>query len=305
MGNGLRQRPYHQLRAPWRGRHGDRDPAPCARGLRPYGDRGQLVAWGEVHHDRSWHPRQQPGRLRHGNRYANPREPDRRHRSPADGDGIVIQNFTDTVDVKITGNTFRRCRKRAIKIQCSGVIAEGNRIFNAYDATQSAQPYSGISVYAGNCRVQQNTVEGVWTVACIELGATSVPISDTSVCDNTIICDIPNRQPSGDGISFDVATPSITRCHISRNTVVGVRHGVRLQNVIDQTEAIGNHFTSLTGSAYVVDDNNGGHSGAGACWRWEHQECGELLRDDRWWGGAGCSRHRPDHRFRRFRCTHD
>lgn len=176
---------------------------------------------------------------------------------PADGDGIVIQNFTETVDVKITGNTFRRCRKRAIKIQCSGVIAEGNRIFNTYDATQSAQTYAAISVYASNCRVQNNIIEGVFVIAGIELGTAAVPVSDVDVCDNTILGDTAHRQ-GGEGISFDSTTPSITRCHISRNTIVGTRHGIRLQNVIDQSEAVGNHFTALTGSAYVVDDNNVG-----------------------------------------------
>lgn len=174
-----------------------------------------------------------------------------------DGDGIVVQNFIASVDVMIAGNTFRRCRKRAIKIQCSGVIAEGNRIFNTYDAAQTAQPYSGISVYASTCRIQGNIIEGVFFVAGIELGATSVPVSDVDVCDNVILGDVNHRQ-GGEGISFDVATPSITRCHVSRNTIVGTRHGVRFQNVIDQTEAIGNHFTDLTGSAYVVDDNNVG-----------------------------------------------
>lgn len=175
-----------------------------------------------------------------------------------DGDGIVVQNFTATVDVSITNNLFQRCRKRGVKVQCAGVLVEGNRIHTAYDAAMAQQAYSAISVYAANCRVQNNTLIGVWATAAIDLGAVSVPISDVDVCDNVILGDIPNRRPSGDGISFDSLTPSITRCHISRNTVVGVRHGVRLQNVIDQTEAIGNHFTSLTGSAYVVDDNNVG-----------------------------------------------
>lgn len=177
--------------------------------------------------------------------------------SPAtDGDGIVIQDFAGVVDVMIQGNTIRRCRKRGIKIQCPGVIVTGNRIFTDYDAGQAQQAYSGVSVYAPLTHINNNIITGVFGTAAIEIGSSFSAISDVDVCDNTLLGDIPNRQGSGDGISVDSSTPSITRVHFSRNSIVGVRHGIRFQNIIDQSEAVDNHFTSLSGSAYVVDDNN-------------------------------------------------
>lgn len=186
-----------------------------------------------------------------------------------DGDGIVVQDFSGVVDVMIRGNTIRRCLKRGIKVQNSGVIVDGNRIFTDYDSGQTQQCYSGISVYASIVKVTNNIITGVFVTAGIDVGSSVAAISDAYVCDNTILGDIPNRQPSGEGISVDASTPSITRCHFSRNTIVGTRYGVRMQNIIDQTEAIGNHFTSLSGSAYVVDDNNIGtpaqvHIGGGS-----------------------------------------
>lgn len=173
-----------------------------------------------------------------------------------DGDGIVIQDFAGVVDVMVRGNTLRRCRKRGIKVQNSGVIVDGNRIFTDYDSGRAQQCYSGVSVYASLTKVTNNMITGVFVTAGVEVGSSVAAISDVDVCDNTILGDIANRQPSGEGISVDASTPSITRCHFSRNTIVGTRHGIRMQNIIDQTEAVGNHFTSLSGSAYVVDDNN-------------------------------------------------
>lgn len=175
-----------------------------------------------------------------------------------DADGICVQNFTSEVDVLISGNTFIRCRKRAIKIQCNGVIMDNNRIFTTYDAGQTAQCYSAISVYASNCSVTNNRISGVFATGAIDLGANLVPISDVYVVGNSILGDVANRQSSGDGVTVDATTPFVTRTHISQNVITGVRIGIRLQGTIDQTECVGNHFTSLSASAYIIDDNNSG-----------------------------------------------
>ncbi|WP_066307628.1 glycosyl hydrolase family 28-related protein [Bacillus sp. FJAT-29814] len=93
-----------------------------------------------------------------------------------DGDGIVIQGFTEAVNLQILNNTFSYNHKRAIKIQSPGALIKGNKIYNnfyknnfyhTYPEKEAYDMWAAISVYANHTTIEQNTITGVGNFARI------------------------------------------------------------------------------------------------------------------------------------------
>lgn len=86
------------------------------------------------------------------------------------GDCLVIQGAVEPANLLLRENTFDRCHKRAIVIQVPRATITGNYIKNPFlgDNPYIASPdantfdmHAGISVYASDVTITENTIEGV------------------------------------------------------------------------------------------------------------------------------------------------
>ncbi len=117
--------------------------------------------------------------------------------SPDNADGIVTQGFSSGINqnLQIVDNHFTDCAKRAIKIQTDGVDVLGNVIENS--SSSSSNMYAGISAYASNAVIKDNSIQGSGGYYCgVEVGSGN-SISGISVEDNQI----------SNGNSVDVSVP--------------------------------------------------------------------------------------------------
>ncbi len=172
--------------------------------------------------------------------------------SPSDGDGIVVQDFPGRVDVMLDNITTRRCRKRGFKVQAGGVQITSPHVDMTYDSGV-AHPYAGISIYADDVSILGGEVFGVVSVGMVEIGGAGQDLENIVISGLRVIGDTANQGASADGITSMGA--ALRRSILTDNVLRGTRHGVRLQNILDSI-SISSHFSSLTGSAIVLDDNS-------------------------------------------------
>jgi hypothetical protein len=119
-----------------------------------------------------------------------------------DGDGIFYEDpnlerdaAEDTNSI-IENNSFEDCAKRAIKVAAQGVRISGNKINNNYlnnnyyqgknKGTLAPDMYAGISIYADNNTVSNNSLEGIGSYyAAIEISA-SRTVKNITVNNNKV-----------------------------------------------------------------------------------------------------------------------
>ena len=97
----------------------------------------------------------------------------------ADGDGIVVQDWTDNCDVLIQGNTFIQCEKRGVKLQSPGCTVIGN-YFEMADVGADT-PLTAIDVQTQNTRVIGNIITGYTSDHFINIGSTSAGFEGDNV----------------------------------------------------------------------------------------------------------------------------
>lgn len=161
------------------------------------------------------------------------------HVGPAnDGDGIVAQGFTGgDLNLQILDNQFNYDAKRAIKIQSPGATIIGNQINNPFlnnnfavgQTSSTSDMYSGISVYADDVQIENNTIGGIGSYYCgIELGTIGNAFSNITVTGNSVT----------NGPKSNIQSPStsvrgfgqISNLTIQDNDLVYSDFGVLLQN---------------------------------------------------------------------------
>jgi len=166
-----------------------------------------------------------------------------------DGDGIVVQNFTQDVVLKILNNTFNHCHKRAIKIQSPGVTISGNKINNPFSGNNPYDTYAGspsdydmfsaISVYANNVSVTNNEVYGI--------GSYLYAIDLKNNANITI-----RGNKISNGIGSNIGYSDLIRVTTNSNTMTGSNITIK-NNIMDRGRE-GIYFTApVTG---VVIENN-------------------------------------------------
>lgn len=160
-----------------------------------------------------------------------------------DADGIVIQNYGMS-DIIIAENTFRRCGKRAIKIQSAGCLVSDNSITMS---SGSIDPYAAISLYASNCVATSNRIYGPCTFAGIGIGGGS----EGQVVTGNQIDFGSHSNVSLDGINTDVGASNYSV--VSGNSIKGThRSGVRLSHACTGVSISSNISKGASASAYIM-----------------------------------------------------
>lgn len=166
-----------------------------------------------------------------------------------DGDGIVVQLFKTKVDVQIINNTIVNNKKRAIKVQSSGVLVEGNNINNTYRNNNfyehSTDPkrydmWSGISVYADDVIVQNNHIYGIGNYgAAIDIAdANNVVIKGNRVSNG-----IKSNYKNGNLISVSKSMDgnnNYSNITISDNSVENGNYGIVIAAKVSNLNVSGN-----------------------------------------------------------------
>jgi hypothetical protein len=174
----------------------------------------------------------------------------------ADGDGIVVQDWPADGDVLIEGNTFRACRKRAVKIERGSVTVVGNRMDFTYDSGETSA-YAAVSVYGSGVTVSNNVMSGVVRQAWIDIGTSVGAVSDVLVSGNVAITDLTNRESAQDGIGLPSTAVGASRVSVTGNMIYGARHGIKFENDCSDLLITNNIIQECTQSAIVLDDNGG------------------------------------------------
>ena len=174
----------------------------------------------------------------------------------ADGDAIVVQDWPDDGDVLVEANTFRACRKRAVKIERGGVTVVGNRMDFTYDSGETSA-YSAVSVYGSRVTVSTNVMSGVVRQAWVDIGTSVGEVTDVLVAQNVAITDLANRESAQDGIGLPSTAVGASRVSVIGNMLYGARHGIKFENDCSDLLISNNQIQECTQSAIVLDDNGG------------------------------------------------
>lgn len=100
-----------------------------------------------------------------------------------DGDHIAVQPATlgDNSDVVIDSCRFVDYKKRAIKIQASGVVVTNNICSSTYVGEGNQCPSTGISIQANNCIVTNNKIYNLRSVSGIDVWSSGNIVSDNEI----------------------------------------------------------------------------------------------------------------------------
>jgi len=173
-----------------------------------------------------------------------------------DGDCIHVQ--TDPSDVIIRGSEFYNFKKRAVKVQASGVVVTNNLISCDYAVDGIDAPYSGISIYSGNCEVSNNTIILNRALVGIEFRGDNVQVNNNYVdvyghytlCRGTYI-----RSLYVEGSNY---------CSVTNNTLLNYYSSVTVNNSYDNVISNNNilhqlpwlfDFINCTNDDNMISDN--------------------------------------------------
>lgn len=171
-----------------------------------------------------------------------------------DGDGIVVQGFTNDVGLKIYNNVFDKNHKRAIKIQSPGAEIKNNQIINSFQSNNFYETYketyeydmwSAISVYANNVKIEGNTISGTGSFsAAVDIaGGNNVEVIGNWVAngENSVYTksDTIRINKGYDG------TSSFKNISIINNTLNNGRYGIFKVVTVDGLTTSGNSYTNL------------------------------------------------------------
>lgn len=148
-----------------------------------------------------------------------------------DADGIVIQDFTDRVQVRIVNMHFRNCEKRCIKIQSPGVYVEGIQAYLSRGATTETRAYSIISVYASHTTVRGIQGEGgcwLYAIDVENIAAIAGDLEDIEITGFEVAND-PDADTSGSDIVRVRATSGAITGIRTQGFGSNARHHTRVQ----------------------------------------------------------------------------
>ncbi|CAH0344254.1 glycoside hydrolase family 55 protein [Bacillus sp. CECT 9360] len=171
-----------------------------------------------------------------------------------DGDGIVVQGFTEDVGLRIINNSFHKTYKRAIKIQSPGVLVKDNYIFNSFHYNNFYETYkdnndydmwSAISVHADNVSVEKNTIAGIGRFsAAIDIAGGN----NLTVIGNSIANGESNISSKSDMIRINKGydgTSEFSNISIMDNSLMNGRYGVNMVANVSGLKLSGNTFSNL------------------------------------------------------------
>ena len=177
----------------------------------------------------------------------------------ADGDGIVIQDWTANCDVLISGNTFLDCAKRAIKAQAPGCVVTNNKgSLSAYEATS---PRCAIELLGSDlvCTGNAFDLPDGATDGGIIVG--SGVLSRIVVSGNRITATEGHGNANMDGMLSSSTGEGLV---VSGNYFGDeLRYGVRLANACKNCSITGNHYRGCTNYVWYFNGSceNIGSSG--------------------------------------------
>jgi hypothetical protein len=166
-----------------------------------------------------------------------------------DGDGIVVQNFTDTADVQVLGGTFYRMYKRAVKFQSPGSKVKGITVINPFLGTggvlDDVDPivYSAVSAYANDCEIEGVTAIGGAWLHGIEIGAPGFVHEGIRVAGCNVVGGSGAVLTGFDGIR---AHGTLNDSTIVDNRVKRARYGVHLSCRGKRIAVVGNNVDGVS-----------------------------------------------------------
>lgn len=179
-----------------------------------------------------------------------------------DGDCVHIQSvstesptfWTHAYNVLIENNYFVNVKKRAVKVQASGVTVKGNYIESNY-IDQTNCPSSGVTLFGSFNTVEDNKIFYKRSVYGIE----SNQGTGNTISKNYIEVDKAKTYPNARGTSVQNAiyVGSTFDCKILDNTMTAPANGIYSTAQNDRLEIKGNVFLAENGSPINLSNSNG------------------------------------------------
>lgn len=178
-----------------------------------------------------------------------------------DAEGIVIQDFTDRVDVRIIGTRFVDCEKRCVKIQAPGVLVKDCQFSLTRGTTTATRAYSFLSIYASDVTVQGCQGKGGAALYAVDVETIAAigAIKNISIEGNSFEFDSGADISNTDLIRFSGSSSgAITNANVRGNILQNGRYGLRVWGDVSRSGFEGNAIRSTSSHAVYFNDIGGG-----------------------------------------------
>jgi Spherulation-specific family 4/Kelch motif len=175
-----------------------------------------------------------------------------------DGDCLVAQGSISDIGLRIDGNSFDACHKRAIKLQVSGVVVRnntinnpflGNNVYDTYLETYinghpSFDMFSAIGVFGSRVQILGNTIGGIGSYY------NGIELDGSSALSGIVI----NNNRIANGPTAEIGAPEssirsfvgLTAPVITNNALKHAQIGINLGLPPTSPTISGNTFTNVT-----------------------------------------------------------